>query len=62
MPRVISLACPRCGHQWQEDLDRHQAEQVIYRGENVQKVREESYRFRCPLDGTTVVAEVTVEA
>ncbi len=59
MARWIELTCPTCGHKWRVDLDKYQAEQVIYKGEK--RVREESYRFRCPQDGTFVVADIEIE-
>ena len=58
MPTLIEVTCPTCGYRWQEDLDRHQTWNVVYRGEEKQQKVEE-YRLRCPRDGTYFIAEVS---
>jgi hypothetical protein len=59
MSEYIPVTCPVCGHQWHEDLDKAQAQRVIFRGEK--KTRVEIYVFTCPKDGTQVAVEVERE-
>jgi predicted RNA-binding Zn-ribbon protein involved in translation (DUF1610 family) len=60
MARYIKVVCPSCGHEWHEDLDQHQTQQIIYKGPQP-KTKVETYRFKCPQDGTYVVVEVEIE-
>jgi predicted RNA-binding Zn-ribbon protein involved in translation (DUF1610 family) len=60
MARPIKIVCPTCGHEWTEDLDDHQAERTIFRGPRPQ-TRTETYRFKCPQDGTYVIVDVEIE-
>ena len=63
MAHNIKVTCPTCKHEWQVDLDQAQAQQVIYRGSQPaqSKTKVETYRFKCPRDGTWVIAEVESE-
>jgi hypothetical protein len=60
MSRLIKVVCPSCGHEWYEDLEKLQTEQIIYRARRP-KTKVETYRFKCPQDGTYVVVEVEIE-
>ena len=60
MSRIINLSCPKCGHQWAQDLDQAQKQRTIFRGD-AKKTKVEVYVFDCPQDGTQVAVEVEVE-
>jgi hypothetical protein len=60
MSRLIKVVCPSCGHEWHVDLEAHQTLQTVYRGQRPD-TKVETYRFKCPQDGTYVVTEVEIE-
>lgn len=60
MARPIKIVCPTCGHEWQEDLDQHQPQQTLFKGQQPQ-TRTETYRFKCSQDGTYVIVDVEIE-
>jgi len=56
----IEVRCVICGHAWLEDIDELKRQQgiykaVVYRGASA---KTQSYRARCPKDGTWVVVDV----
>ena len=57
MSRYVTVTCPACGHEWQEDLDK--ATRTIVRGEK--KTRTARYILTCPNCGDRVVVEVKLE-
>jgi hypothetical protein len=65
MARNIEVECPTDGYRWTVDLDTLQTTEIVYRGLMEKggrpKTRVESYRVRCPHDGTWVVVEVETE-
>ena len=60
MANLIKITCPSCGHDWYEDLDKHQVYQVIYK-EGQPQPKIEEYRFQCPIDDTYVIVSVDPE-
>jgi hypothetical protein len=65
MKRPVEVECPTCGHKWTVDLDTLPDPEVIYRNvkgkDSPPKTRTDSYRVRCPHDGTWVIIEVEIE-
>ena len=57
MSELISVTCPTCGHEWHEDLDKADAQRVVYKGQTQVEV----YVFTCAKDGTKVAVEVERE-
>ncbi len=60
MSNIITATCHTCGHKWEVDLAKAQAERAIFKGGK--KIRVETYFFTCPNDSTKVAVEVGREA
>jgi hypothetical protein len=63
MARMVPLECPTCKHKWEEDLDQQKPTEIAYRifGIDRPRSRVETYVFKCPRDGTRVVADVEIQ-
>lgn len=56
MSHSITVRCPQCGFTWDEDLDWHVEHETLHVAQT--DARRQSFRFKCPQDGTWVTVEV----
>ena len=57
----ITVRCIRCGHTWLVDVRKlGTPDTILYKGAT-QRLRVETYRLVCPLDGTVNMLEVEFE-
>ena len=61
---LISVKCPRCGHEWRVDVEtlKKQQQSALYKNIFRGKSPTTEYRVTCPNDGTVVVVTVREEA